>query len=348
MASLTMTCIIAPLLVAAAAAAAPLPQRQNLLQAEAYPFTSHGMRPCKGCGSSKLHTRDDLLAMGVQTLTKMKTDLTKETKQLQKEVDDQKEKNEDASEKLEKQVAALNVTYHKNINAAVKRTSDFAAEKAKAAQELDSSLDNTEKTHGDIYAKMDSLQKWRTYLEPFTDTMIKGWPKGCKCGAAKALLQSIATSLHLGSVDVDDAAPPKQALLRKSAETTEVNLTPLRKLVKEVKDLEETRSKLTQEKQAGITGFSSQQRDGLNRKDVLNIKIRLQSAAETTNKELDATVKATLKKQKQAAKVWEDSASGALSRLKKHEGSAASGLRQTFEELKVAAAKCPCLPPAGW
>merc|ERR1719440_2725473 len=73
-----------------------------------------GMPPCKRCGVSRGHSRDQLLAMDDGELVKMKDSLSTEVEALSKEVAALKEKNGAELGNMEKRPTAINDAFKKN------------------------------------------------------------------------------------------------------------------------------------------------------------------------------------------------------------------------------------------
>lgn len=338
-------CLIALLHVAVAAAVAAAPQGglgANLLQARAYP-----MRPCKSCGAARLHSRDQLLAMDDGDLNKMENDLSKEVEDLEKDVDDIKKKNGEELGKLDKRLSDMNTAYKKFGEDTIARTTKFTDTKAKASKDLDASLESTENTHEEIAQLHESMDELRKYLNPYVDkiTSGKGWPHGCKCPGAEALLQRLQVSLQLASVDlgnVGDAEEGKrqgEALLRRSAKISKPADMEKYKLVRTVQQLEEKRAKLMQEKTLEITGFGQKQRTALDRIDVAKVKTSLKASTEQKYEESDASLTKVFKTQMDAAGSYLDSAKTQLARLKKNEQAS----KELFKSFKAELQKCKCL-----
>jgi len=308
------------------------------------PLGTYGMPPCKTCGSGRLHSRDELLAYDDGSLLKMKADLTKESDVLQNDLDSLKEKNGAELGKLSKRLSDMNAAYKKFGKDAVARTAKFTTAKAKASKDFDDSLGSTLQAHNLIGKLHTSMNKMRSYLNPFVDKMIsgKGWPKGCKCEKAKALLQRLEASLHLASFqDVEEVAAPKhrEALLRKSAKVAKPASQEKYKLVRVVMELEERRAKLMQDKSENISGFGQQQSLALDRIDAARIKSSLKVASEHKYEEGDKGLQENLKNQMQAAGSWGDSAKTELARLTKDEEAA----MKLFKSFKAELKKCKCL-----
>lgn len=314
----------------------PLPQGA-LVQAERGPG---GMPPCKRCGAARLHSRDELLNMEDSTLLKMEDDLSKEVEDLENDLDDMKKKQGDELGKLDKRLNVMNAAYKKFGKDAVARTTKFTNMKAKASKDLDSALEGTKTTHAEITKLYATMDKLRAFVNPYVDKLIsgKGWPKGCKCQKAKALLQHLQASLHLASLDLSDAAGarPKEALLRRSAKAFPQEKY---KLVRAVQQVEEKRAKLMQEKTAGISGFGQQQRIRLDRIDTAKIKANLKASTESKYEESDVSLEGTLKSQIEAADSYRDSAKAQLARLQKNEEASV----KVFEDFKAELKKCKCL-----
>jgi ElaB/YqjD/DUF883 family membrane-anchored ribosome-binding protein len=347
-----MTSLIAPLLVAVVATFVTTVEAGVQLNAAAsrgMPGT-YGMRPCKKCGSSRLHSRDELLDTDDGELNTMKDTLTKEVDVLEGEVEDLKEKNGAALGKLNKRLSDMNTAYTKFGKDTVARTNKFADAKAKASTEFDGSLESTAQAHEDIAALQASMAKMRTTIAPFVDKFIsgKGWPKGCSkasiCPGAKALLQRLQATLHVASLDVDteDASQPArraEALLRKSARTSNPADQEKYKLVRVVQQLEEKRAKLMKDKTMAITSFGEKQRITLDRIDVAKIKANLKATTERKYQDSNDSLEKTLKDQNKAAGSYEASAKAKLARLQKSEGASL----ELFKEFKAELTKCKCL-----
>lgn len=335
-----MSALLILLNVAAAAAVTTAPQGGQLLQAAR---ENDGMPPCKRCSAARLPSRDDLLARDDGDLNRMKDDLTKEVDDLEDEVKDIKKNNDAELGKLKKRLADMNDAYTKAGKDAVDRTAKFTTLKAKANKDLVGALDDTEKKHAEIAKLHDSMDEMRKYLNPYVDKIIsgKGWPKGCKCPGAKALLQRLQAKLQLANVALDDSEPVRrgEALLRKSSKTGKPADQEKYKLVREVQQLAEKKAKLTQEKTAAITGFSEEQRRALDRINVAKTKANLKANAERNYKENDEDLEKKLKDQTDAAKSYLDSATSQLDRLKKNEGDSL----KDFKSFKAELQKCKCI-----
>jgi len=343
------TCLVTLLHVAAATNA---PQGARLLQAAAggtHRRRNTGMPPCKRCGGGGLHSRDELLATDDGELLKMKDDLTNEVEGLEKELDDLKKDNGEELGKLDKRLSDLNAAYKKFGEDAIARTSKFADAKAKASKDLSGSLDGTEKAQEEISTLNANMNKLRTFLNPYVDKFIsgKGWPHGCKCAKAKALLQRLQASLSMAKIDLsgasaeETAAPARrgEALLRRSAKTLKPADQEKYKLVRAVQQLEEKRAKMMQEKSEEITGFGQQQRITLERIDTAQAKARLKATTEQKYKDSDASLEKVLKSQNDAAGTYLDSAKAQLARLKKNEAASL----ELFKSFKAELTKCKCL-----
>lgn len=336
--------VISLLHVAAAAIVLAPPEGAQLVQAgSSHRRRDTGMPPCKTCGAARLPSRDDLLYKDDAELNKMKTSLSKEVEDLEEEVGAVKKKNEAELGKLKKRLGDMDAAYKKFGKDAIARSTKFADTKAKANKQLGQSLDNTDKNHKEIsklYASMDEMRK---YLNPYVDKLVsgKGWPQGCKCPGAKALLQSLQATLRLAKVDLsaDDGASPSQALLRRSAQTIKPADQAKYKLVREVQQLAEKRAKLMTEKTDAITGFGEEQRRALDRIHVAETKANLKASNERKYKDSDDDLEKKLGAQMDAAKSYEDSGKATLARLQKNE---AASLK-LFKSFKAALQKCNCI-----
>lgn len=341
-----MTSPAALLRVAAVATLVAIAQaRVHLSNAAHGPYGTYGMRPCKKCGGA-LHSRDDLLAMDDGELNKMKAKIGEEVVVLEGDVEDLKEKHGAEIGTLNKRLSDMNAAYKKLGEDTIARTTKFADAKAKASKEFSSSLASTEETHIEIAKIHASMDKMRTTIAPYVDKFIsgKGWPKGCKCPGAKALLQRLQATLHLASLDIDteDTEVPvrrAESLLRRSAKTSKPADQDKYKLVRVVQQLEEKRAKLMQDKTNAITGFGEQQRLTLDRIDTAKIKANLKATTERKYKDSDEAVAKLHKDGTDAAKSYDESAKAKLARLKKSEGDSLKLLKEFNAELT----KCKCL-----
>jgi len=336
-----MTSLAARILVAVVATVVAIAQARVARG----PHGTYGMRPCKKCGGA-LHSRDDLLAMDDGELNQMKAKIGEEVSVLEGEVGDLKEKHGAELGKLNKRFSDMNAAYKKLGEDTIARTTKFADAKAKASKEFSSSLDSTEKTHTEIAKLHVSMNKLRTTIAPYVDKFIsgKGWPKGCKCPGAKALLQRLQGTLHLASLDIDteDTEVPvrhAESLLRRSAKQSKPADQDKYKLVRVVQQLEEKRAKLMQDKTKAITGFGEQQRLTLDRIDTAQIKANLKATTERKYKDSDEAVAKLHKDGTDAAKSYDESAKAKLARLKKSEGDSLKLLKEFNAELT----KCKCL-----
>lgn len=333
-----------PLLLTIAVAATTAPEGARLLQADAsaaHRRRSTGMPPCKRCSAARLHSRDDLLAMDDGTLLKMKEDISKEIEDLETDLGEMEKKNGAVLGKLNKRLNDMNAAYKKFGEDTVARTTKLTNTKAEASKKLDGSLDSTLKVHTEIAGLYASMNKMRSYLNPYVDKLIsgKGWPHGCKFTAkAKALLQQLQATLSSANIDVSDVAMKRQALLRRSAKTSKPASQEKYKLVRTVSQLEENRAKLMQEKTAAISGFSSKQRITLDRIDTARIKANLKKNTEQKYVDNEADLKQNLKRQMDAADDYSSTAKKQLARLKKNEEASLKLFKSFSAELK----KCKC------
>lgn len=344
-----MTSLVATMLVAiVATVVATAEARVQLLHASRGPLGTYGMRPCKHCGGSRLHSRDELLATDDGELNKMKDDLGKEVGDLEGEVDELNKKNGEELGKLQKRLTDMDEAYKKFGEDAIARTTKFADTKAKASKDFSSSLDSTLEAHNEIAQIHTSMDKMRTTIAPLVDKFIsgKGWPKGCKCEKAKALLERLQATLRLASVDVDSATEETPvsgrrggALLGRSSKMSKPADQEKYKLVREVQQLEEKRAKLMQEKTQAVTGFSEQQRIALDRIDTAKVKSRLKATTERKYKDSDETLAKVYKDQGKAVGSWMDGSKATLARLQKADGASL----KLFNEFKAELQKCKCL-----
>jgi len=324
-----------------AAAAASTPQGAVLLAGPG------GMPPCKRCGggASKVHSRDDLLAMEDGELRRMQDSLTKEVEVLDTDLEAQKKDHDDEIGKLHKRLSEANSAYKKFGKETAARSNKFAKTKAKASKDLDGSLDSTLQANNDIAKLHSSMHELRKAVNPVVDKFIsgKGWPHGCSFTAkAKALLQQLEASLQMVDLsDAAEAAPVRrgEALLRRSAKTSKPADQDKYKLVRAVQQLEEKRSKLTEEKGQDMANYGQQQRITLDRIDVAKIKSRLKATTEQKYEESDVSLEKNLKNQVQAAGDYLDSAKTQLARATKDEAAAS----KLFESFKAELKKSKCL-----
>lgn len=275
----------------------------------------------------------------------MKADLSKEVKDLQVEVDGLNEKHKVELGKLKKRLSDMDSTYKKFGKDAIARTTKFADTKAKASKEFATALNSTSKVHQETADIQASMAKMRSAITPFVDKFIsgKGWPKGCKCPKAKALLQRLQATLHLASLDIDteETSVPerREALLRRSSKMSKPAEQEKYLLVREVQQLEAKRAKLMEAKAQAITGYSQQQRITLDRIQAAKVKGNLKATQERKYKDLDTNLEKTLKGQTVAASTYLDSAKSKLARLKKSD---AASLK-LFKDFKAELQKCKCL-----
>lgn len=323
----------------AVAAALSAPQGTQLTQGSGI----GGMPPCKRCGVSRGHSRDQLLAMDDGDLVKMKDSLSTEVEALSKEVGALKEKNGAELGKMDKTLTALNDAYKKSGEEEVERTAKFSAQKAAASKALGEALTSQEDDLSKINDMHGDMDEMRSYLNPLVDKLVsgKGWPKSCKCPKAAALLQHLQAVLRLASVNTGVAEPSRQgaALLRRSSKLSAAPPPEKYRLVHEVQELEDKRNKLMEEKSDSITGFSTQQRIQLDRINAAKIRNNLQSNSALKYKESDASLEKVLKKQMDAASDYLDSSDSQLERLDHQEHEA----MQMFKAFKAELAKCKCL-----
>jgi len=308
------------------------------------------MPPCKRCSAARLPSRDDLLVQDDGDLVKMKDSLSKEVEDLEEEVKGIKKKNEDELGKLKKRLDGMNADYKKFGEDSIARTAKFDKLKAKAKKDFSSSLEDTDETHKEIAKLYASMNELRKYLNPYVDKLISGdgWPKGCKCAKAKALLQHLEGTLRLASVDLsaadtEDSGLPTQkeeSLLRRSSKISNSAYPQEKyKLVREVQQLAEKRAKLMEEKTLAITGFSEQQRITLDRINVVKTKSNLKSTTERKYKDNDDALEKQLKSQVDSAKSYLDSGKAQLERLKKNEADS----MKVFKSFKAELQKCKCI-----
>jgi len=302
-----------------------------------------GMPPCKRCGAARLHSRDDLLAMDDGELNEMKDKLEKEVPELEEELEAQKAKHATETGTLGKRLDGINAAYKKLSEDSIKRTAKFSTAKAEAAKTLDDSIDGVAAANGEISDLHAALGQMHGMLDPFVDRLIsgEGWPKGCKCDKAKAVLQQLKVALLNAGARRLDAA----TLLSSKRAVSAGALTPEEmakyKLVRAVMQLEEKRAKLMTEKTEDMTSYSTQQRIMLDRIDAANVKSQLKARTEQKYEASDKELATKLDSQVAAAGRYRDSAQGKLDRLKKYKKEA-MGLGLDFmKELK----KCNCLHP---
>jgi len=141
--------------------------------------------------------------------------------------------------------------------------------------------------------------------------------------------------------DAAEAAPVRrgEALLRRSAKTSKPADQDKYKLVRAVQQLEEKRSKLTEEKGQDMANYGQQQRITLDRIDVAKIKSRLKATTEQKYEESDVSLEKNLKNQVQAAGDYLDSAKTQLARATKDEAAA----NKLFASFKAELKKSKCL-----
>lgn len=318
----------------AVAAALSAPQGTQLTQGSGI----GGMPPCKRCGVSRGHSRDQLLAMDDGDLVKMKDGLSTEVEALSKEVAALKEKNGAELGHLDNTLTALNNAYKKSGEEEVERTAKFTAQKAAASKALGEALQSQEDDLSKINDMHGNMDEMRSYLNPLVDKLVsgKGWPKSCKCAKAAALLSHLQAVLRLASVEPSRQGP---ALLRRSSKLSAAPPPEKYALVREVQELEDKRNKLMEEKSDSITGLATQQRIQLDRINAAKIRNNLQSNSALKYKESDASLEKVLKKQMDAASDYLDSSDSQLDRLDHQEHEA----MQMFKAFKAELEKCKCL-----
>jgi hypothetical protein len=327
-----------PFLVAVAEAAGRIHQGARLEQSLQGPLGTYGMPPCKRCGTSRLHSRDELLDTDDGDLTKMKDDLSKEVEDLDKELKEQKETNAAELGKLKKRLSDMDAAYAKFGKETVARTAKFTKLKAANSKKLDSSLEGNAKTQTEIKKVYESLEELRTFVTPYVEKFITG---GCKCSKAKALLMRLQAEIRVVGIGAEIAADTpvrSQALLRKSAKVVAPDQEKY-KLVRAVQQLEEKRAKLMQDRAADITDFSQKQRLTLDRIDAARIKAGLKANTEKKYEESDKSLEKVLKASAGAAARYLDNSETQLKRLQDNEKKSL----KIFASFKAELQKCKCL-----
>lgn len=305
------------------------------------PIGTYGMPHGRCCGGGqRLHSRDDLLEMDDGRLNKMKADLEKEVEDLEEDIKGLKEKNGAELGKLKKRLSDMDAAYKKLGQDAIARTAKFTSAKAKTSKEFNGLLDGTEKANKEIAQLHASMDKLRSYLDPYVDKFVsgKGWPHGCKCPKAKAVLVRLQATLGLTSVDLD-APRARQSLLRRAARASKPADMEKYKLVRSVQQLEEKRAMLMKTKTEEISSFGNQQRYTLDRIDAAKIKAKVKATTEKKYEDSDADLEKHLKTQIDAAKDYMKSSTSQVDRLKANEKTA----QKEFATFKAELAKCKCL-----